>query len=235
SFRFGNNKISVQGIFGQLDNLGRNGEFELGGRINGDRRFLAVHRINWRPNLNFQLSLIKADIYASGNSSISLKYFNPFNDLFFDRTGAPVNDHSNSFVGGFLWFNKNKFTLNGQLMLDDIHVTDNNERITLSVTGSLHFADIIRNVDAGLEAEMISYQSYNTSTQISTRYVYLKKGLATQFNDYVLSSLYADIHANELLKGLIITPRLTALLQGEQTINQPFYQFTPEGELPPVV
>ncbi|MEX0595870.1 MAG: hypothetical protein WD512_05150 [Candidatus Paceibacterota bacterium] len=234
SFSFGNNKLSVEGVFGELDNLGFNDKFGWS-VINGERRFLAVHRINWRPSLNFQLSLVKAALYSSNNSSFSLKYYNPFNELFFDRTGNPVNDYSNTFIGGFLWFNKNKVTLNGQLMLDDIHITNDNERITLSVVGSLNIAEMFNGVDVGLESELISYQSYNTNTQKSGRYVYLKRGLATNFNDYILNTLYGKIYAYDIIRGLVIEPNFSMLLQGEQTINQPFYQFQADGSLPNVV
>ncbi len=236
SFTFGNNKISVQGVYGQLDNLGNNGSFgPEGNLINGQRRFVAFQRVNWRPVLNFQLSLIKADLYSSTNSSISLKYFNPFNELFFDRTGNPVNDYSNTFVGGLLWFNKNKVTIHGQAILDDVHVTNREEQITMSIIGSLVIAQVLPELDLGIEAEFISYQSYNTSTQKSTRFVYLKKGLATPFNDYVSGKVYGQVYLYRFIKGLMIQPSFTLLYQGEQEINQPFYRADPDGSLPRVV
>ncbi|MEQ9311035.1 MAG: hypothetical protein RJQ05_00715 [Cytophagales bacterium] len=240
NFRFGNNRLNIEGVFGELDNLGKNEDFntENGGlisQINGTRRYLAAHRINWSPINKLRLSLFRTALYSSNTSSISLKYLNPFNDLLFDRTNNPNNHFNNTFIGGSLWFNKGHFTMSGQVTLDDIHLTNNDERMTASFIGAMNFSDLFYKTDLGIKLEVISYQSYNTSTQISGRYLYLGRGLATQFNDYVLASVHTEHYAYNILKGLIVKPELTLLLQGEQEINQPFYESEPDGSLPPFV
>ncbi|OAN60329.1 hypothetical protein A8B79_10290 [Balneola sp. EhC07] len=240
NFRFGNNRLNIEGIFGELDNLSENGDFDpfTGGRepqINGTRRYLAAHKINWSPNNSLRLSLFRTALYSSNTSSISLKYLNPFNDLLFDRTNNPNNHFNNTFIGGSLWLNKGRFTMNGQVTLDDIHLTNNDERMTASVIGMMNFSELFYNTDLGIKLEVISYQSYNTSTQISGRYLYMGRGIATQFNDYVLASVHTEHFAYNLLKGLRIKPEITLLLQGEQEIDQPFYKIEPDGSLPPFV
>ena len=87
-------------------------------------------------------------------------------------------------------------------------------------------ANVFSNVDLGLETEAVAYQTYNPE-QPEGRYLYLKRGIATQFNDYVYLSLFSNIYS----KDLRITPRIAFLWQGEQEINQPLIKRNPDGSL----
>ncbi|MFV1884750.1 MAG: hypothetical protein ACMZ7B_09700 [Balneola sp.] len=235
NFSFGNSRASVQSILGELDNLAPNGEFRMGKIYDGTRRFITTQRFNWRPSLNTQVVLFFSAIYAGENANTSLKYLNPFNILFSDRTNYPENEDTNMLFGGSLWGNFGRFNLHGQLIIDDFHSRDNNERMTGSLIGGMRLNELFRNTDVGLNAEIISYQSYNVSTTTETRYVYAKRGLATQFNDYIYVTTFSEIYAQKLATGLIIEPRISLLFQGEQTINQPFYGNNPDGSLPNLV
>lgn len=233
---FGNTRASVQSILGELDNLSPNGDFILGRIYDGTRRFIATQRFNWRPTLNTQVVLYFSSLYSSQNANGSFQFLNPFNIFFTDRTNYPENDDTNMLFGGSLWGNFGKFNIHGQFILDDFHSRDNNERMTASLIGGIRYAELFKNADVGLNAEIISYQSYNVSTTIASRYVFAKRGLATQFNDYVYVTTFSEIYAQKLAKGLTIEPRVSLLLQGEQTINQPFYRVNPEdGSLPNIV
>ena len=68
---------------------------------------------------------------------------------------------------------------------------------------------------------MVSAQSYNTD-QAHGRYLYLGRGIATQFNDYVFGEIRAVMFPDGALLGLRITPYLGGLLQGEQVIDKDF-------------
>ena len=87
---------------------------------------------------------------------------------------------------------------------------------------------------------MISAQSYNTD-QAQGRYLYLGRGIATQFNDYVFGELEPVILPDGALEGLRITSYLGGLFQGEQVIDMNFIgsplsqkNKDPDSELEPV-
>lgn len=232
---FGNSRASIQGIFGELDNLGPTGEFGPLKILNGTRRYLLAQRFNWKPVKNIQLAVFMSAIFSSENAHPTFRLLNPFNILITDRNNFPQNDDKNTLVGGSLWGNFGRFNLHGQFILDDIHYNNNEERMTASLIGGIRYAELFRNADVGLNAEIISYQSYNTSTLKAGRYVFAKRGLATQFNDYIYLTTFSEIYAQKLAKGLIVEPRISLLFQGEQTINQPFYRNNPDGSLPDLV
>ena len=73
-----------------------------------------------------------------------------------------------------------------------------------------------------LNVEMVSAQSYNTD-QAQGRYLYLGRGIATQFNDYVFGEFREPNYFRVInYKLLRISPYLGGLLQGEQVIDKEF-------------
>lgn len=231
----GNSWFKVSGIFAELDNLGKDGTFDRQGknRINGTKRYLAIHRIDIKVNKGLRLGYFDGFIYSSQNSVPSLKYISPVNVFFFDRNTNPVNDEFNAFFGGIVWWQHRNVTTNLQIMIDDIVIKDwsiepDIEPTTFALTHSVNVSNVTDFMDIGYEAEAISYQTYNTD-QAEGRYLYLKRGIANQYNDYVYGSVYTRIHAHKWLSGLTLTPRFSYLLQGEQEINQPFVSEYPNG------
>jgi len=223
--------FSVQSILGELDNINSNDVFTGNAIEEGaQRRYIAAHRIDWKPKENFRLTYFESIIYSGYNSGISLKYINPLYVFGFVSSNSPINDDANLLIGGALWWQINKSTLNIQAMLDDIHVEDRDEVTTFSLFGSVNFADIFANTDFGLEMEAVAYQTYNAPAA-EGRYLYLRRGIATQNTDYVLSRIYSKIYMDNIISGLEITPSLTYYLQGEQVINQPIARNNPDGSL----
>jgi hypothetical protein len=221
---------------GELDNLGKDGTFERGGKnlLNGTKRFLALHRIDIKLLDGLRLGYFDGFIYSSQNSIASLRYINPVNMFFFERNTNPVNDEFNALFGGLIWANYRNVTFNLQLMIDDIVIKSGRikseiEPTTFALTQSLNVADVTDFMDIGYEAELVSYQTYNTD-QAEGRYLFLRKGIANQFTDYAYLSGYVKLHAHALLKGLTVIPRFSYLLQGEQEINQPFKSRYANGE-----
>ena len=76
---------------------------------------------------------------------------------------------------------------------------------------------------------MFTYQLYNTD-QAEGRYLYLGKGIASQFNDFIFSEFKVDYFADLKIEGLRISPYIGLLKQGEQIINQPFSSTYPNGD-----
>jgi hypothetical protein len=226
NIRFGSEKLSFRSIIGELDNISADDVFT--GRDFGEdskRRFIVAHRFDWRPSRHFGIALFESVIYSGENSGLSLKYFNPLHAYTFVADNNPKNDENNLLLGGMLWAQWNGFTVNTQFMLDDLQVEQATEKNNFAFTSSLYKAQLLQNVDLGFEFELVSHQAY-VAEQSEGRYVFLKKGLATQFNDYILSNLYLNIYRGN---GFTFTPRLQWLLQGEQTINQPQLKTNPDG------
>lgn len=237
----GNSWFEVSGLFAELDNLGKDGTFERNGKnlINGTKRFLALHRIDIKVTDGLRLGYFDGFIYSSEHSIASMKYITPVNVFFFDRNTNPLNDEFNAFFGGMVWWHHRNMTMNLQIMIDDIVIKSGQlrsdiEPTTFAVTNSFNFSNITDNIDAGYEAEVVSYQTYNTD-QAEGRYLFLQRGIATQFTDYAYLSGYLNIHAHTLLKGLTVKPRLSFLAQGEQEINQPFTDEYENGEIIDVI
>lgn len=229
NIRFGSDRLSLRGVFARLDNISANGTYNgFAYREGAKQRFLVSHRFDWRPTDRFGIAFFESVIYSGQNSGFSFKYFNPLHTYAFVTDNRPKNDENNLLLGGMIWGQWRGWTFNSQLMLDDFQVETNIEKHTFTVTSSLYKAGLIRNLDLGLEFEAVSYQTYNP-TQPEGRYLYLKRGLATQFNDYILGSLYANVYTPRWLSGLTLTPKLQVLFQGEQTINQPLVKTYPDG------
>jgi len=232
----GNSWFEVSGIFAELDNLGKDGTFNRDGKnlIDGIKRYLAIHRIDIKVNDGLRLGYFDGFIYSSQNSVPSLKYMSPVNFFFFDRNTNPVNDEFNAFFGGMIWGQYRNVTTNLQVMIDDIVIKGGSiesdiEPTTFAVTHSVNVSGVTDFMDIGYEAEAISYQTYNTD-QAEGRYLFLKRGIANQFTDYVYGSVYSRIHAHKWLPGLTLTPRVSYLMQGEQEINQNFVDEYPNGD-----
>lgn len=223
--------ISFQSILGELDNLSPNGSFQGKAIQNGSqRRYIAAHRFDWRPFKNLTLTYFESVIYSGYNSGISPKFLNPFLVFGFISSNSPINDDVNLLMGSSIWWNYQNITFDGQFLLDDIHVEDKNEVTTYSVMGNINIADIVSNTDIGFSLEAVAYQTYN-APEAEGRYLYLRRGIATQNTDYVLTKLYSKIYLDKFVTGLSITPSLTYYLQGEQVINQPIVRTNPDGSL----
>ena len=139
-----------------------------------------------------------------------------------NTTYAPKNDENNGLIGGELWAYLRPLTLTGQVLLDDLDVTNaTDEPGSLAFTGSLLWAGAAANVDAGFSLEAVTARAYNTHPP-EGRYIYGLRGLATQFSDYVHATLFTDLYLDGLAPGLTVTPRLHALWQGSRDIRQPY-------------
>jgi len=223
--------ISFQSILGELDGLNENGTFNgQAFRPGSIKRYISLRKLDWRIKKNFQLSYFESVIYTGEQAGLSLKYLTPLHMLAFVTDNNPKNEDVNLFVGTMFWWNFQKTTVTGQLMLDDMHFLDNKEVTTFSSMLTFNLTELVQNTDIGMEIEAVAYQTYN-APDAEERYLYLGKGIATRNTDYVLGKIYSKIYLDEHVNGLTITPSLTYYLQGEQTINQPIVRNNPDGSL----
>ncbi len=227
NYTLGTSKVSFSSIVGVLDNIGSDNVFDgiTRGDPNAIRRFVAIKRMDWRVNENLVLTFKEANLYSGENTNIEPKYMLP-NFLFFFLEAAPPKDQvENLMIGGSIWYRNNSFSVNFDMMLDDL-ITNRVER---GITEKNNFAIVLNTsymfrrypAQLNLDFELFTYQVYNTD-QAEGRYLYLGKGIASQFNDFIFSEVSLDYFMDLKVEGLRISPYVGLLKQGEQVINQPF-------------
>ena len=120
---------------------------------------------------------------------------------------------------------QNILTLHTEVIIDDVIFFRErrgiDERSNFNVFFNAAYALSQRPFTLQLNAEMVSAQSYNTD-QAQGRYLYLGRGIATQFNDYVFGEIRTQLFLDGKLQGLRVSPYLGGLLQGEQVIDKEF-------------
>ncbi len=226
--RIGTERYYLESIVGELDSSTDDGRFT--GRV-GDgrdatsrRRFLSAHKFVWRPSHSFMMAIQEAVVYSGRSSGLSLKYINPVTALVFEVDNTPKNDENNGMIGGLIWFQVASTTFSGQLFFDDLDLRREGARIeppAFSLAGSIVHARRNSSVDFGSRLEVVTARNYS-APQPEGRYIYLLRGLATQFSDYVLSETFASIYLDEWVGGLTVRPSLTVLLQGELDMRLPY-------------
>jgi hypothetical protein len=66
--------------------------------------------------------------------------------------------------------------------------------------------------------DLVTARTYNTHVK-EGQYLYLLRGLATQFSDYIHTSAYVEFDGDGPLHGITFRPRIHALWQGEQDMR----------------
>ena len=187
------------------------------------RRYLSLKRLDWKVSDYFSIALKEAILYSGSNVNPEPKYLVPSFVFFFLEAATPKDQVENLLLGTNLWFNKDGFTVNIDFMLDDLIFN----RVERGITERSNFSAILNSsyqfkrkpLAINWDFELISYQSYNTD-QAEGRYIYLDRGIATDFNDYVFTEIGLEYYADLKVKGLLLSPYIGMLKQGEQIINQ---------------
>jgi hypothetical protein len=246
--RFGNSTLSFQSIFGTLDNFSDDGPFTKPEHISGDsfddgaiRRYILLHRLDWSPTANLKLSAIEAELYHSTTAGISLENLIPLHTLLFTSHNVPRNNDSNLMLGGGIWYQVGPVTLYAQGMLDDILVSRREERkrsgdfypAIYTTNGSVNWAGITDRIDAGIEVDVVSANSYRTDNW-ADQWSYIQRGLATNFSDYVRLKGHATWYPTP---GLEVEPALTWYRKGEGDFRElrVTYASGPGGAIPSVL
>lgn len=216
------------------------------------KRYLFAKRLDWRPREHLMFSYRESIIFSGWDAVPQPKYMLPGYIGFFQADNAPQNDFINYLTGIAFWGQfggnssantgfgvsaganfdtisqkslKNILTVHTEVIIDDIIFFRDrrgiNERSNFNIFFNAAYALIQHPLTLQINAEMISAQSYNTD-QAQGRYLYLGRGIATQFNDYIFTEFRAVVFPDGTLEGLRITPYLGGLLQGEQVIDKEF-------------
>jgi len=216
------------------------------------KRYLFAKRLDWRPRKHLMFSYRESIIFSGWDAVPQPKYMLPGYIGFFQADNAPQNDFINYLTGIAFWgqfggnpsasagsrvgaganldaisqkSSKNILTVHTEVIIDDIIFFRGSrgidERSSINVFFNAAYALIQHPITLQISAEMVSAQSYNTD-QAQGRYLYLGRGIATQFNDYVFGEFRAVFFPGGALRGLRITSYLGSLLQGEQVIDKEF-------------
>ena len=140
--------------------------------------------------------------------------------LAINTNSGSINSNSKSQANS-----QNILTVHTEVIIDDIiffrERRSIDERSNFNVFFNATYALIQRPLTLELNAEMVSAQSYNTD-QAHGRYLYLGRGIATQFNDYIFGEFRTRLFLGNKLHNLQLIPYLGGLLQGEQVIDKEF-------------
>ncbi len=218
--RLGKRRLMVTGLLGELDHLSPEGLYTGEGFREGSRRrYLAAHRVDWRPSDRLVVSVMESVLYSGPSASPSLRFLNPLHVFIFEGDNKPKNDENNVLVALQVWARLNPFVLTGQFLLDDlVYQSDYPSRI--AAAANVTYAPQARPFHAGASVQIVGSETYNTF-QTEGQYLYLRRGLATAFSDYVRLDLFSDVFLDGLLPGATVRPYATLLLQGERDMRLP--------------
>ena len=230
SLRIGGERVAVRSLAAELDAADADGRFT--GRT-GDRsrdgslrRFLAAHRIDWRPAPWLVVSGMETMVYSASNASLSLPALLPTAVLSFLNDGAPRNNENNGLVGGLFWLQRGRVTATGQIAFDDFDLFDDAEPPSVAVTGQAVVAGLADAVDVGLDLTLVTARTYNSILPEQT-YVYALRGLGTPTTDVLDARLFAEVAVEafwpdaRLLRGLTVGPEVRLVVQGEGSFREP--------------
>jgi hypothetical protein len=221
--RLGSSKLSFRSMIGELDSITGDGRFtgtagDDSVASGSERRWMAAHRLDWRPSPHFQISLQEAVLYSGTGSGLSLKYLNPTQVLIGAVDNRPKNDENNGFIGMSIWAQSAGWTMESQLMFDDFDLFFGDEPASFAASTDLTKVLGAQTTLSG-RVEAVASRTYNTF-QPEGRWTYLNRGLATQFSDYVSSEVTATWL--DPYRGVRIEPYAIALWQGERDLRDPY-------------
>lgn len=231
-YRIGGERLALRGLVGELDSATADGRFT--GRV-GDNdveggaisRLLALHRVDWRPRRNLVLSVQEGAVLSGPVAGFSFPYLLPTLVYAFSIDNAPKNLENNGLVAGQFWLQLGRLTAQGQLLIDDIDLLDAAEQASVALAGTLGAARVLPDLDAGLALTLVTARTYNTD-QPPGRYVFALRGIGLPETDYVHARLYADAYLDALVPGLVVSPEVQVLWQGEANLREAQVPF--EGE-----
>jgi hypothetical protein len=229
--RLGGSRVALRSVFAELDAITGDGRFTgIAGSdsvLSGSRRrYLAAHRIDWRPTRSLALTLSESAVISGTGTGFSLKYLNPVQFAFLAVDNRPKNDENNGLLAAMLWWRLRATTLSLQFLADDFVYMSGSEPPSLALAATLVRGGLRPWLDVGAEFTAVTARAYNTH-QPEGRYIYLGRGIGTSFSDHVTASLYGRVWLDRTLPGLSVEPGLTLLWQGEADFRLPI---PPEDE-----
>jgi hypothetical protein len=209
AFSVGSPKIQLQAIAAQLDDRDSSGT--------AVHRYMMQHRLLFTPG-RWGLALWEGSMLSGAARSFELWYLNPLNSGILEQWNSGGN--VNSFVG-LDFERRGKVTLFGQLMLDDIQVDRGNATDKKPVSYALTVGT--QGAVGGAAAAWrvwytrVTNLTYRNEDSLQVP-LYHFLGTGRNFADYDQVSVTVGLLPRA---GLLLTPELTFLRQGEGDPRQP--------------
>lgn len=222
TLRLGGQRLALRSTLGELDAATADGRFT--GRAAesfepGINRYLAAHRLDWRPSRSVAFSLSESAIYSGPNIGPSIKFAIPVHAFLFLIDNRPKNEEPNGLFAASAWGHHRGWTASAQVLLDDFDFLNAHEPASMAATGRLVYAANPW-LDLLASAHAVTALAYNTH-QAEGKYLYLLRGIGSQFSDFVHASLSAAFYPRNV-PALTLEPQLNLLWQGEGDIRDPF-------------
>lgn len=226
AFRIGPDRVRLRSVLSELDSITADGRFtgtagDDSVAVGSERRFLAAHHLQFKLTHRLSVRLSHATLYSGAGSGLSLKYLNPMNVAIFATDNLPKNDENNGLVAAAATYASDGLLLFAEAALDDFDLLNGKEPSSLSATGSLYAAELLPLTDISAGITVVTSRAYN-APQPEGKYVYLNRGIATQWSDYIHAELELKWFGLLQSMGLVVSPRIDVLLQGSQDIRAPY-------------
>ena len=221
--RIGGQRLTLRSILGELDAANADGSFT--GRatdIPGEtpiNRYLSAHRLDWRPNRHLAFSLSESALYSGPGASPSLKFLSPVHTFLFLIDNRPKNEEHNGFFAASAWGHWRRMTGSFQVLLDDFDFINSTEPASLGVAAEVSVVAAPW-VEFNTSTTAVTALTYNTH-QPEGRYLYLLRGIGTEFSDFVHFYVGAEFHPG-MTPFLSVAPGIQMLWQGEGDVLSPF-------------
>jgi len=193
--------------------------------INGKKRFLSLHTLNWNYKGKLTVSFSEASIYAGENRGIEWQFFNPMIFWLPERENPSTGQANGFLYGGMKYIHSSSFFVWAELLIDDY-------QIDREFTGGLEPTEIgfiggvektgwpLISSDLWLEYTRITNRTYQTMDPAET---YTHRGFPIGHylgNDFDMIQLYySQVNMNRKLKPYI---SLAYLRDGENGLDTPF-------------
>ena len=231
TLRLGGTRLALRSMLAELDAANPDGTFT--GRARDDlsgtgiNRYLAAHRLDWRPRKSLAFSLSESALYSGPGAAPSLKFASPVHVFLFLIDNRPKNEEHNGFFAASAWAHKKPFTGSIQVLLDDFDFINGSEPASIATVAEVHYA-ATHWLDLSATAHVVTALTYNTH-QPEGRYLYLMRGIASEYSDFVQAGIKADF-APTSIPALSVAPHVQMLWQGEGDIMNPFPPVSTEHE-----
>jgi hypothetical protein len=183
------------------------------------RRYYVTHRAVVRPHHKVVFDFGQAELLVGPNRSIEPWWLNPFKIGVFTAEDEVAADSQNSAVSGdVVWDLPGGWRVQGTLLVDDFTLTTE----TLpNRMGATVIVDAPLSPDVGVRVayQMISSVAYRSQQGPDFAYTRHDVGLGHNFDDYDQTTVSASMIP---FAGVLLTPELTLLRQGQGTIQTPF-------------
>lgn len=193
--------------------------------IDGKKRFLSLHTMNWNINNKLTLSFSESSIYSGENRGIEWQFINPVIFWVPEREN-PTTGQANGFIyAGFSYFHTPTLSFWGELLIDDYQINRESkgdlEPNEVGFLGGVEKTQWpVKSSDLWLEYTRITNRTYQT-TDISETYTHRGFPIGHYLgNDFDLFQFYyTQLSRNEKLKPYI---SIAYLRDGANGLDTPF-------------